>query len=78
VSLSDLFRAIWPPLLASLAASALSLAAVSGFAMAPVLELLAGAFLMGGSFALILLLGMGQWSAYVRLFRELTGSAHAA
>jgi PST family polysaccharide transporter len=78
ISLPDLFRTIRAPVLASVAAAGLSFVAASQVATSPEWRLVTGAFAMGCSFPLILLFGMGQKSVYLRLVRELTGSAPAS
>jgi PST family polysaccharide transporter len=78
VSLPDVLRVIWPPLCAGLAAAGLSLAAVSSFALSPILELVAGALLMGISYICILLFGIGQKDSYSRLAKEIKGSLRSA
>jgi O-antigen/teichoic acid export membrane protein len=78
ISLSDILRALWPPLLAGTVAATLSFAAVSYLGMTPELRLFTGALLMGVLYISILLFGMGQKSSYLRLIRELKGSLRPA
>ena len=73
--MGDVFQTWAPPVFAAILAAIASLL-ISKLAMAGVsqwISALAGASVFGGVYLLILLVGFGKWSFFLRILRELKG-----